>query len=59
MTQGTPELTTHSPEATAKFMTKDGWCKTGDIGAVCAEGFMYITDRSACLLPRVLTSLWD
>ena len=51
MTQGTSELTTHSPEATANFMTKDGWCKTGDIGAVCAEGFMYITDRSACLLP--------
>ncbi|KAL1679215.1 hypothetical protein EV122DRAFT_263911 [Schizophyllum commune] len=40
------------PEATAKFMTKDGWCKTGDIGAVCAEGFMYITDRKKDMIIR-------
>ncbi|KAL1729309.1 hypothetical protein EV714DRAFT_251569, partial [Schizophyllum commune] len=40
------------PEATANFMTKDGWCKTGDIGAVCAEGFMYITDRKKDMIIR-------
>ncbi|KAI5884879.1 acetyl-CoA synthetase-like protein [Schizophyllum commune H4-8] len=40
------------PEATAKFMTKDGWCKTGDIGAVCAEGFVYITDRKKDMIIR-------
>ncbi|KAL1663207.1 hypothetical protein GGF50DRAFT_116237 [Schizophyllum commune] len=39
-------------EATANFMTKDGWCKTGDIGAVCAEGFMYITDRKKDMIIR-------
>ncbi|KAL1690022.1 hypothetical protein GGG16DRAFT_56638 [Schizophyllum commune] len=39
-------------EATANFMTKDGWCKTGDIGAVCAEGFTYVTDRKKDMIIR-------
>ncbi|KAL1741178.1 hypothetical protein HDZ31DRAFT_45987 [Schizophyllum fasciatum] len=42
----------NDPEATEKFMTKDGWCRTGDIGTVCAEGFMYITDRKKDMIIR-------
>jgi long-chain acyl-CoA synthetase len=33
------------PDATAASFTKDGWLKTGDIGALDAEGFLFIRDR--------------
>ena len=33
------------PEETAKVMTDDGFFKTGDIGAMNAEGFFRIVDR--------------
>jgi acyl-CoA synthetase (AMP-forming)/AMP-acid ligase II len=32
-------------EATRKALTLDGWYKSGDIGYMDAEGFVYIKDR--------------
>ncbi|MBA60690.1 MAG: hypothetical protein CMB30_03235 [Euryarchaeota archaeon] len=33
------------PEATAATMTEDGWLKSGDLGKIDKDGFVYVTGR--------------
>lgn len=37
-------------EATREVFTEDGWLKTGDLGAIDANGFIYIRGRSKTML---------
>lgn len=40
------------PDATAEVLTADGWFKTGDIGYLNAEGFLFLVDRAKDLVIR-------
>ena len=40
------------PEATAEVLTTDGWFKTGDIGYLNAEGFLFLVDRAKDIVIR-------
>ena len=40
----------NDPEATATALTADGWLRTGDIGVVDDDGFVYLVDRAKDLI---------
>ena len=35
----------NKPDATAEAITDDGWFRTGDIGRVDADGYIFVEDR--------------
>lgn len=43
---------TQSTEATDRVLTKDGWLRTGDLGYMDQEGYVYIVDRAKDIIIR-------
>lgn len=39
-----------NPEATAEAFTDDGWLRTGDMGIVDEDGFLFLKGRSKCMI---------
>ena len=39
-----------NPEATAEAFTEDGWLRTGDVGILDNDGYLYLRGRTKCMI---------
>lgn len=45
----------NNPQATEEAFTEDGWFKSGDIGYLDEEGFLYLVDRAKDIVSSVFS----